>query len=70
MNGIICERQNAESLAAAIERLLLNPVLRRQMGEAGYELFRQNFTLEKFEHRMCECLRTVLTTEFYNHGKH
>lgn len=56
VNGIICERQNAESLAAAIERLLINPALRRQMGEAGYEIFRQKFTLEKFEHRMCECL--------------
>lgn len=56
VNGIICERQNVESLAAAIERLLLNPALRRQMGNAGYEIFRQKFTLEKFEHRMCECL--------------
>ena len=56
VNGIICERQNAESLAAAIERLLLNPTLRRQMGNAGYEILRQRFTLEKFEHRMCECL--------------
>ncbi len=45
VNGIICERQNAESLAAAIERLLLNPTLRRQMGNAGYEIFRQKFTV-------------------------
>ena len=62
VNGIICERQNAESLAAAIELLLLNPTLRRQMGDAGYEIFRQEFTLEKFEQRMCECLSAVLTT--------
>lgn len=63
VNGIICERQNAESLAAAIEKLLINPALRRQMGEAGYEIFRQKFTLEKFEHRICECLGLV-----FNHG--
>ena len=56
VNSIICERQNAESLAAASEKLLINPALLRQMGEAGYEIFRQKFTLEKFEHRMCECL--------------
>lgn len=59
VNGIICERQNAESLAAAIEKLLLNPALRRQMGEAGYDIFRQNFTLEKFESNLCECLKRV-----------
>ena len=40
----------------AIERLLFNPDLCRQMGNAGYEIYKQNFTLEKFEHRMCECL--------------
>ena len=60
VNGIICERQNAESLADAIERLLLNPELRIQMGNAGYEIFRQKFTLEKFERRMCECLGTCV----------
>jgi glycosyltransferase involved in cell wall biosynthesis len=57
VNGIICERQNAESLAAAIERLLLNPALRRQMGNAGYEIYKQNYTHEKFEYRMCERLK-------------
>ncbi|MBR5167414.1 MAG: glycosyltransferase family 4 protein [Salinivirgaceae bacterium] len=62
VNGFICERQNAESLAAAIERLLLNPSLRCQMGNTGYEIYRQNFTLEKFESRMRECLSAVLTT--------
>lgn len=70
VNGFICERQNAGSLASAIELLLLNPALRHQMGNAGHEIYKQKFTLEKFEHRMCECLSAVLTTEFYNHGKH
>ena len=60
VNGIICERQSAESLAAAIEKLLLNPALRRQMGGAGYEIFRQKFTLEKFESNLCECLRQAI----------
>ncbi len=63
VNGIICERQNAESLAAAIERLLLNSALRRQMGNAGYEIFRQKFTLEKFESNLCECLKSGLNCE-------
>lgn len=57
VNGIICERNNAESLAAAIEKLLLNPELRKQMGQKGYEIFHQNFTLDKFESNLCECLK-------------
>lgn len=61
VNGIIFERQNAESLAAAIEQLLYNPALRRQMGDTGYEIYKQNFTLEKFELRMCEILFKIIT---------
>ena len=60
VNGVICERNNAESLAVAIERLLLNPELRRQMGQKGFEILNQKFTLDKFEHRMCECLKGAL----------
>ena len=61
VNGFICERQNAESLTAAIERLLLSPAQHRQMGNAGYEIYKQNFTLEKFENRMCEILFKTIT---------
>jgi glycosyltransferase involved in cell wall biosynthesis len=57
VNGIICERQNAESLAAAIEKLLLNPELRKQMGQKGFEIFNQKFTSDKFESNLCECLK-------------
>lgn len=60
VNGIICERQNAESLAAAIEKLLLNPELRKQMGQKGFEIFNQKFTLDKFESNLCECLKQAI----------
>ena len=60
VNGIICERQNAESLAAAIEKLLLNPELRKQMGQKGYEIYHQKFTLDKFESNLCECLKQAI----------
>ena len=56
VNGVICERNNAESLAVAIERLLLNPELRRQMGQNGLEILNQKFTLDKFESNLCQCL--------------
>ena len=45
VNGIICERNNAESLAAAIEKLLLTPELRKQMGQKGFEIYHQKFNL-------------------------
>lgn len=52
----MCERQNPESLAAAIEKLLLNPEFRKQMGQKGFEIFKEKFTLDKFESNLCECL--------------
>ena len=60
VNGIICERQSAESLAAAIEKLLLNPELRKQMGQKGFEIFKEKFTLDKFESNLCECLKKAV----------
>lgn len=56
VNGIICERQNAESLAAAIEKLLLNPEQRKQMGQNGLEILKRDFTLNKFETNLSQCL--------------
>lgn len=56
-NGLICERQNPEALATALSRLMDDKVLRRQMGEAGYKLFKERFTLQRFEARMCEVLK-------------
>lgn len=52
--GLICERQNAGSLAGCIIRLLDDEVLRIRMGNAGYEKFHREFTLEKFEYRMTD----------------
>ena len=60
VNGIICERNNAESLAVAIEKLLLNPELCKQMGQKGHEIFHQKFTLDKFESNLCECLKKTV----------
>lgn len=56
-NGFISEKRNPESLAGCIAKLLDNEALRRQMGEAGYRMFKDQFTLQRFEARMCEVLK-------------
>lgn len=59
MNGLISEKRNPESLASCIAQLLDNEALRRQMGEAGYRMYKERFTLQRFEERMCEVLNTL-----------
>jgi len=56
-NGLICERNNAESLAIALEKLLLDKNLRIQYGENGYKKFKSEFTLQSFENRIVEILK-------------
>lgn len=59
-NGLICERNNAESLAAALEKLLLDKNMRIQYGENGYKKFKSEFTLQSFEKRFVEILNQIL----------
>lgn len=58
-NGLICERNNAESLATALETLLLDKNLRIQYGENGYKKFKSEFTLQSFEKRFVGILKDV-----------
>ena len=51
VNGFVCTRQNVQSLAEALEKLITDPVLRQQMGEQGYQRYQEEFTLEAFERR-------------------
>lgn len=57
INGFVCERKNTQSLATAIEKILLSPELRVQMGKRGFEIYQQKFTLKKFESNFCKCLK-------------
>ncbi len=60
-NGLICERNNAESLATALETLLLDKNLRIQYGENGYKKFKSEFTLQSFENRFVGILNDIVT---------
>ena len=51
VNGFVCQRQDASSLAEALEQLITDPALRQQMGERGYQRYREEYTLEAFEKR-------------------
>lgn len=57
VNGFVCERKDVSGLAVALERLILDAELRVRMGEEGYRIYKDKFTLEKFEERFAECLR-------------
>ena len=50
-NGFVCERQDVNSLVAALERLIKDSALRTRMGEKGYARYRELYTLEAFEER-------------------
>lgn len=58
--GLICERNNAESLATALESLLLDKNLRIQYGENGYKKFKSEFTLQSFEKRFAGILNDIV----------
>lgn len=60
INGIVCERNNVESLANAIETLLSNSEMRKEMGNAGYEKFKNEFTLDIFERNFTDCIKQCL----------
>ena len=68
-NGLICERNNAESLADALEKLLLNKDLRIQYGENGYKRFKSEFTLQSFEKRFVEILKEIVDVHNFNKTK-
>lgn len=55
-NGFVCRRNDAFSLADALERLITDSSMRQQMGERGYQRYREEYTLEVFERKIVECL--------------
>lgn len=56
VNGFVCEKQDAPSMADQLVRLIMDESLRTRMGEAGYEKYQTWYTLHCFETKMKECL--------------
>ena len=59
INGFICKRKNACSIDDAIEKLLDSKELRLQMGEAGYQIFKEKFTLKVFNNNIARILKEI-----------
>ena len=60
VNGYVCNPKDSIDLADKIEKLLKDKKLRERMGEAGYRMFKEKFTLNSFEKRMCDIIVDVL----------
>lgn len=60
VNGVICEKKNAASLANCIEKLLKDADMRKEMGEKGYRMLHEKFTETVFQNKMCSTLRNAL----------
>ena len=63
VNGMLVPAQDTNALAAAIERLLAEPELRRTIGAAGRRTFEQHFTIERCGARFAD----VITRTISNH---
>jgi glycosyltransferase involved in cell wall biosynthesis len=57
--GVLCEPGNVNSLADAIEQLLLSPEKARQLGEAGRRAVQKKFSAETMAKEMVEVFRDV-----------
>lgn len=55
-NGFVVEAGNAEMLADAIEKLIIDKQLRKAMGEEGRRMFVEQFVISEFEASMRNCL--------------
>lgn len=59
VNGLIAERQNPQSLADCIERLINNAELRNIMGKKGLQKYQSSFTIDCFERKFVEIMAKV-----------
>jgi len=64
LTGYLIERQHAGLLAEKLICFMEHPERIREMGEAGREKFRREFTLDIFESRMQEILMSLCRSSF------
>lgn len=61
-NGLIAQKNNAESLATCISKLIDAPELRKKMGQSGRKRLELMFSEEIFEKRMKDILWTSISS--------
>lgn len=62
INGFVCERKNAISLAEGIAKLISDKNTCIEFGKNGYEIFKTNFTINRFN----ENFKTIITNTLNN----
>ena len=62
-SGLLTEPGNATALAAAISRLIGDPALRKQIGDAGTARLDREFGVPQFRQRLMEVYRRALSEE-------
>lgn len=60
ITGFLIPQHNVDALAERIELLMLNPILREQMGRSGKIKYENNFTLHIFEHKLLFILQDAI----------
>lgn len=58
--GFLCRKEDVSSLVKAIEKLLVNKELRKQMGDKARFWYKERFTQDAFERRLSEVLSDIL----------
>jgi glycosyltransferase involved in cell wall biosynthesis len=69
VNGFIVGKSNPKEIATMIEKLIINPKLREQMGKAGREKFLANYTIDIFERNMKNVFEEILNSKINRRSK-
>ena len=59
-NGFVCSRREVNGLVNAIEKLLTNNELRKQMGKNACFRYKERYTLDAFERTFQQILSEIL----------
>jgi glycosyltransferase involved in cell wall biosynthesis len=60
VNGFLVKQQDIAGLANRLEKLILDEDLRRKLGNAAFEKYKNEYTLEHFENRMLGILENIM----------
>jgi len=58
-NGLLADKHSPSSLAGAMQYFINDPAIAQQMGETGYQRYRQHYTFEIFERSLVGVLQKI-----------
>lgn len=59
ITGFLVPKKDIDYLAERLEELIINPQKRKEMGQKGFEKFKDSFTLQIFERRFTEIIQEI-----------